>query len=163
MAFLFKNIKENLIGLVPLLLLFGISLSGLSVIEVKFFSANLLYVLIYFWVLRQPDALGYGFIFLSGIIADVLSGLPMGSFPLCLLTVSSVAAYVRNVTVRLSLLNDWISFIPAILLGNFVFFLTLYFSDFSINYLHLFTNSIFTFFLYPLTWVVFSLMLKWMR
>ena len=62
-----------------------------------------------------------------------------------------------------SLFNDWISFVPAILLANFVYFITLYYSDFSINYLYLFKNSIFTFIFYPILWVVFSLILKLMK
>jgi cell shape-determining protein MreD len=133
-------------------LLFIISLNGISVVDFEFFSINLHYILIYYWVLRLPRALGYGFIFLSGIITDVIFGLPMGSSPLALLVVAAVAAYVRMVTVRISLLNDWISFIPALLFANFIFFLTLYFSHYSIDYLYLFKNSIFTFIFYPILW-----------
>ena len=47
--------------------------------------------------------LGYGFIFLSGIITDVMFGLPLGATALALLVVAGVAAYVRVVTVRISL------------------------------------------------------------
>ena len=60
---------------------------------------------------------------------------------LSLLIIASVAAYVRVVTVRVTLVNDWISFIPALLFANFIFFLTLYFSHHSIDYLYLFKNS----------------------
>ena len=70
----------------------------------------------------MPQAMGYGFIFLSGIITDVVFGLPLGASPLGFLAVAAVAAYVRVVTVNISLINDWISFIPALLIANFVYF-----------------------------------------
>ena len=144
-------------------MLFYISLNGNSVIHVKFFSINVHYILIYFWVLRQPAALGYGFIFLSGIISDVIYGTPLGSTALALLVVSSVAIYVRAVTVRINLINDWISFIPALLFANFIYYVALYFSNYPIDYLYLFTNSIFTFIFYPLLWSIFSILLKFMK
>ena len=144
-------------------MLFYISLNGNSVIHIKFFSINIHYILIYFWVLRQPTALGYGFIFLSGIISDVIYGTPLGSTALALLVVSSVAIYVRAVTVRINLINDWISFIPALLFANFIYYVALYFSNYPIDYLYLFTNSIFTFIFYPLLWSIFSILLKFMK
>jgi len=109
MAFSFKEIKFKFLELIPLLLLFFISLNGNSVIDFKFFSINVHYILIYYWVLKRPQALGYGFIFLSGIITDVVFGLPVGISALTLLIIASVAAYVRAVTVRPSLLYDWVS------------------------------------------------------
>ena len=160
MAILFKNFKLRLLELLPLLLLFFISLNGNSIIDFNFFSINAHYILVYFWVLRQPRSLGYGFIFLSGIVTDVVFGLPLGVTALSLLVVSSVAAYVRVVTVNISLINDWISFIPAILLANFFYFIALYFSNYSVEYLYLFVNSIFTFIFYPILWSIFSLILN---
>jgi len=160
MALLLKQMRFRFLEFIPLILLFFISLNGNSVIDFNFFSINVHYILIYFWVLRQPQVLGYGFIFLSGIIADVVFGLPIGATALSLLVVSGVAAYVRVVTVRISLITDWISFIPALLFGNLIYFLALYFSDFSIDYLYLFRNSVFTFIFYPVLWALFSLLLK---
>ena len=160
MAILFKNFKLRLLEFLPLLLLFFISLNGNSIIDFNFFSINAHYILVYFWVLRQPRSLGYGFIFLSGIITDVVFGLPLGVTALSLLVVSSVATYVRVVTVNISLINDWVSFIPAILLANFFYFIALYFSNYSVEYLYLFVNSIFTFIFYPILWSIFSLILN---
>ena len=163
MAILLKTYKLKILELIPLILLFYISLNGNSVIHIKFFSINVHYILIYFWVLRQPAALGYGFIFLSGIISDVIYGTPLGSTALALLVVSSVAIYVRAVTVRINLINDWISFIPALLFANFIYYVALYFSNYPIDYLYLFTNSIFTFIFYPLLWSIFSILLQFMK
>ena len=134
----YKKVKFKFLEFLPLLLLLFLSLSGTSIISLKFFSINLHYILVYYWVLRQPQALGYGFIFLSGIINDVVFGLPLGINSLSLLVIATVAAYVRVVTVRVTLINDWISFIPALLFANFIYFLSLYFSNYSIDYLFLF-------------------------
>ena len=163
MAVTYKQIKFNFLKLVPLILLFFISLNGNSIIDFNFFSINLHYILIYYWVLRLPQAIGYGFIFLSGIITDVIFGLPIGVSALALLIVAATAAYVRVVTVRISLMTDWISFIPAMLIANFIYFVALYFSEYSIDYLYLLTNSIFTFIFYPVLWGVFTVIFNLMK
>ena len=160
MALIFKKAKFKFFGILPLALLFFISLNGSSIINIKFFSVNIHYILVYYWVLRQPQSLGYGFIFLSGIISDVVLGFPIGINALSLLFVAGVAAYVRVVTVRITLVNDWISFIPALLFANFVYFTSLYFSNYSVEYMYLLKNSIFTFIFYPILWGLFSLILN---
>tara|TARA_B110000014_G_C19857289_1_gene444149 strand:+ start:218 stop:712 length:495 start_codon:yes stop_codon:yes gene_type:complete len=160
MAYFYKQIKFKFLDLIPIVILFFISLNGNSIIDLNFFSINVHYILVYYWVLRKPQSLGYGFIFLSGIISDVVFGFPLGVNALSLLVIAAVAAYVRAVTVRITLINDWISFIPAMLLANFIYFFALYFSNYTFDYLFLFKNSIFTFIFYPVLWVFFSLILN---
>ena len=160
MGIMKKEFWGKFIGLLPVLMLFYISLNGSSVINVKFISVNIHYILVYYWVLRQPQSLGYGFIFLSGLISDVVLGFPLGINSLSLLFVAGVAAYVRVVTVRITLINDWISFIPALLFANFVYFISLYYSNFSIDYFYLLKNSIFTLIFYPVLWGLFSFILN---
>ena len=160
MAYTYKQIKFRFFELLPLILLLFISLNGNSTIDLKLFTVNIHYILVYYWVLRKPESLGYGFIFLSGIISDVVFGFPLGVNALSLLVIAGVAAYVRVVTVRITLINDWISFIPALLIANFIYFLSLYLSDYSVDYLYLFKNSIFTFIFYPILWGAFSIFLN---
>ena len=155
-----RKFWDRFIGILPLLILFFISLNGSSVINIKFFSVNIHYILVYFWVLRKPQSLSYGFIFLSGLVSDVVLGFPLGINSLSLLFVAGVAAYVRVLTVRITLLNDWISFIPALLFANFVYFISLYYSNYSIEYFYLLKNFIFTFVFYPVLWGLFSLILN---
>tara|TARA_B100000029_G_scaffold7991_1_gene8465 strand:- start:3400 stop:3894 length:495 start_codon:yes stop_codon:yes gene_type:complete len=157
MAIAYNELRYKFFDFLPLLLLFYISLSGNSIISLKFFSVNIHYILVYFWVLRKPQALGYGFIFLSGIISDVVYGLPLGVNALSLLLISATATYARVVTVRITLINDWISFIPALLIGNLAYFLSLYFSNYNVDYTYLVSNSVFTFACYPILWGIFSL------
>ena len=163
MAILFKQFRISFLDYIPLFLLFFTSLSGNSVINLSFFNINVQYIIIYYWVLRKPHTLGYGFIFFSGIINDVVYGIPLGSTPLSLLIIAAVAAYVRVLTVRISLLNDWISFIPALLLANLIYFIVLYFSNYSLDYLYLFQNSVFTFIFYPVFWFFFAILLNIMK
>jgi len=163
MTFSFKEIKFKFLELIPLLLLFFISLNGNSVVDFRFFSINVHYILVYYWVLKRPQSLGYGFIFLSGIITDVIFGLPIGINALTLLIIASVAAYVRVKTVKISLFYDWMSFIPALLIANFIYFIALYFSNYSIDYLYLFKNSIFTFIFYPLLWAIFGILINFIK
>ena len=160
MAYIYKQLKFRSFEFLPIIFLFFISLNGNSLIDLKFFTINIHYILVYFWVLRRPESLGYGFIFLSGLITDVVYGLPLGVNALTMLTIAAVATYVRVVTVRINLVNDWISFIPAILIANFIYFLSLYFSDYAIDYIFLFKNSIFTLIFYPVLWSLFSLILN---
>jgi len=162
MALSIKQFKYKFLGALPLILLFFISLNGNSIIDFELFSINLHYILVYYWILKKPNILGYGFIFLSGIISDVVFGFPLGINALTLLIIAGTAAYVRVVTVNINLINDWISFIPAIFIANFVYFISLYFSDYSIDYLYLFKNSIFTFAFYPILWGIFSMFLRLM-
>ena len=163
MAYTYKQIKSRFFELLPLILLLFISLNGNSTIDLKLFTVNIHYIIVYYWVLRQPESLGYGFIFLSGIISDVVYGIPLVVNALSLLVIAATAAYVRVVTVRITLINDWISFIPALLFANFIYFLSLYFSNYSVDYFYLFKNSIFTFAFYPILWGMFSLILNLAR
>ena len=163
MSLTFKQFKFKFFEILPLILLFFISLNGSSVINIKFFSVNIHYILVYYWVLRQPQSLGYGFIFLSGIISDVVLGLPLGVNALTLLFIAAVASYVRVVTVRINLINDWVSFIPALVIANLVYFASLYLSNYPVEYLYLLKSSISTFILYPILWLIFSLILNLTR
>ena len=162
MALSIKQFKYKFLGSLPLILLFFISLNGNSIVDFELFSINLHYILVYYWILKKPNILGYGFIFLSGIISDVVFGFPLGINALTLLIIAGTAAYIRVVTVNINLINDCISFIPAIFIANFVYFISLYFSDYSIDYLYLFKNSIFTFAFYPILWGIFSMFLRLM-
>ena len=160
MVMFVTNFKNNFVSLVPLILLFFISLNGMSTIDLSFFTVNIHFILVYYFALRKPDLLGNGYIFLSGIITDVIHGLPIGTTALTLLIVAGVASYVRVVTARISLFTDWISFVPTLLLASLTYYLVLNFSDYSIDYIYLLKNSIFTLIFYPILWFIFSIMLN---
>jgi len=163
MIFVKEETRFKILNSIPLLILFYIAFNGNSTIGFKFITINIQYILVYYWTLRKPETLGFGFIFLAGLVNDVIFGSPLGINALTLLVIASVATYVRLVTVRITLINDWISFIPALLLANFAYFISLYFSSYSIDYFLLFLSSLFTFIFYPILWVIFLLIQKLMK
>jgi rod shape-determining protein MreD len=159
MAISFKRLKKLILEMGPLILLFYICISEFHTqfYYWKIFSFNLQFIIIYYWILRDPDILGHGFIFLSGLTNDVVLSFPLGTSALCYLFVSLVAAYVRNATLRSSLFTDWLTFIIAILIGNFLyFFLMNKFAEIQVGYIYVFYNSFFTFMFYPFFWVLFE-------
>ncbi len=160
MALSIRELKEAFFRSAPLILLIYICISEFHTQFYlwNIFSFNFQFIIIYYWILRDPSILGYGFVFLCGLINDVVLSLPLGTSPLAYLFVSLVAAYVRNATVRSSLFTDWFTFIIAILIGNFItFFLLRNFFDVKIEYVAMFYNSLFTFILYPFFWAIFEL------
>ena len=160
MASAFREIKFRFFEFVPLFLLFFISLTGNSIIDLSYLSINIHYIFIYYWVLKRPQILGYGFIFLSGIITDVIFGLPIGSNSLILLIIASFATYIRVVTVRITLFSDWLSFIPVLIIANIFHFIVLYLLNYPIEYLDFFINPIFTFIFYPVLWAIFEVFIN---
>ena len=158
MALVLSNFRESLFKLGPLILLVFICVSEFHTQFYYWgiFTFNFQFIIIYYWILRDPDILGYGFVFICGFINDVVLSLPLGTSALSYLFVSLVAAYVRNATVRTSLFTDWFTFVIAVFIGNFIYFFLLNkFADASIEYITLFYNSLFTFILYPFFWALF--------
>ncbi len=163
MALVLSKFKDSLFRLGPLILLIYVCISEFHTQFYYWgiFSFNLQFIVIYYWILRDPDILGYGFVFICGFINDVVLSLPLGTSALSYLFVSLVAAYVRNATVRTTLFTDWFTFVVAVFIGNFIyFFLMNRFADAEIEYATLFYNSLFTFILYPLFWSIFEVYKK---
>ena len=159
--------KRNFIGrffsLIPLLILFFLAFSetDFNFEKLSFLSFNLIYILLFYWVLKNPDILGYGFIFLAGIVNDVVIGLPIGVSSVTYLILVGFAAYIRYLTVQPSLIYDWIVFVPSIAVTNSVYFYILrIFFDIKINYVALVLNTGVTILLYPVFGFLFSFVVK---
>ena len=158
--FLFKgNFINRLLNLIPLLILLFLAFSetDFDFDKLSFLSFNLIYILIFYWVLKNPEILGYGFIFLAGIVNDVVVGLPIGVSSITYLILAGFAAYTRYLTVQPSLIYDWIVFVPSIAVTNSVYFYILrIFFDIQINYITLALNTGITILLYPVIGILFS-------
>ena len=149
----FSKVKifGNLLRNVPLLLLFISVLNefDFNYLEITFFSFNFPYILIFYWSLKKTESLGYGLIFIAGLINDVVVGFPIGISSLTYLLICGFAAYLRNITLRPNLFKDWMFFLFTILVVNsFTYSLLTLFFSFEINYTSLLVNLIFTFLLY---------------
>ena len=126
-------------------------------LNLDYFSFNFVYLLIFFWTLRNPDRLGYLAIFFAGIINDVVIGIPLGISSFCYLLLCSVTAYIRNITLSPNFIKDWISLLFTILLINSiqVIILDLIFLI-QVDYTNYLINSGFTFLFYPIFFVIFN-------
>jgi rod shape-determining protein MreD len=135
----------------PLILLYTSVLneSDLNYMSLKYFSFNFCYILIFYFSLKRSESLGYFHIFIAGLFNDVLAGTPIGLSSLMYLTLCGAAAYLRNITLRPSIIKDSIFFLIIILIINSFFFMSLSFAlQYELNYLHQVINIIFTFLLY---------------
>ena len=154
-----KNIISRFFSLIPLLILFFLAFSeaNFNFEKLSFLSFNLIYIIIFYWVLKNPDILGYGFIFLAGIVNDVVIGLPIGVSSVTYLILAGFAAYIRYLTVQPSLIYDWIVFVPSIAVTNSIYFYILsIFFEFEINYITLALNTGITILFYPVIGILFS-------
>ena len=158
-----SNFISRLLSFIPLFILFFLAFSetDFNFEKLSFLSFNLIYIVIFYWVLKNPDILGYGFIFLAGIVNDVIIGLPIGVSPITYLVLAGFAAYVRYLTVQPSLIYDWIIFVPSIAVTNSVYFYILrIFFDIEVDYIALALNTGITILLYPIIGILFNFLSK---
>jgi len=155
----FRLIKNKFFTSIPVFLLYFFSFYDFEIPEVgkiNFFAFNFQMILIYFYVLKFPENLGFGNIFLAGIINDTVLGTPLGTTSLSYLTLSLFTTYIKNATLRSVLTAEWFTFVPALFLSNLVFLVIINnFSNFSFYYVELLQNTFFTFLFFPVFYYVF--------
>ena len=145
------NLKSRLFKYLPLILLYFSVLNELDVDvpTLGLISFNLPFIIIFYWSLKDPDHIGNGLIFISGILNDVTLGYPIGVSSFIYLTIIAFASYLRNITLRPNIYKDSIVFLIAILFANsvnasilsFIFLI-------EVNYFAILVNVTFTFLLY---------------
>jgi len=154
-----RNIINNLLRLGPVLILFISVLNEIDLNYIKFFSFNFTFILVFYWSLRRSESLGYGYIFLAGLINDVVTGFPIGISSFNYLLICGFAAYLRTITLRPSLVKDWFFFLFTILVVNSASYsiLNIFFSV-DLNYYNLFANIFFhIYFLYNFCKFIFNI------
>ena len=148
-----------LLSYLPLIILFFSVFNefDFNYLKIENFSFNFVYILIFYWTLRNPDSLGYFSIFLAGIINDVVIGIPIGISSLCYLILCAVTAYIRNITLSPNFVKDWFSFLFTMVLINSiqVIIIDLIFL-LEISYMNYVVNTGFTFLFYPMFFVIFN-------
>tara|TARA_B100000787_G_scaffold112743_1_gene83943 strand:- start:846 stop:1367 length:522 start_codon:yes stop_codon:yes gene_type:complete len=155
-----KNIVKKLLSKVPLILLFLSILNNhdFNYLGLKYFSFNFSYILIFYYSLKKSESLGYTYIFIAGLFNDVVVGTPIGLSSLMYLILCGAAAYLRNITLRPSLVKDWIFFLVTILIINSLLFIALNFVfNYELNYFDQIINITYTFLLYLLFSNLFDL------
>jgi len=148
-----KKLTRKIISKIPLILLFVSVLNNydFNYLGLKYFSFNFSYILIFYYSLKKSESLGYTFIFVAGLFNDVVVGTPIGLSSLMYLILCVAASYLRNITLRPSLIKDCIFFLMTILLINSLLFVALNFIfNYELNYFDQIINITYTFLLYSL-------------
>ena len=158
---LLNRVKHILSNNIAVVMLYVASLGAFESLkeipDVNIFSFNLQMIIIYFYILKFPDSLGLGHIFLGGIINDVVIGTPLGTSSLSYLILSFFTNYVKQVTLRSKMTSEWITFIPALFFSNLIFFIIINnFSHLSFYYIDLLQNTFFTFLFFPIFYFLFN-------
>tara|TARA_B110000238_G_scaffold184667_1_gene212297 strand:+ start:160 stop:681 length:522 start_codon:yes stop_codon:yes gene_type:complete len=149
----------------PIILLFISVLNeiDLNYLDFKYFSFNFSYILIFYYSLKRSQSLGYVFVFIAGLFNDVVVGTPMGLSSLMFLILCVAASYLRNITLRPSLIKDCVFFLITILIINSLLFVALNFIfDYELNFFSQVINIIFTFLLYFLFSNIFNFFEKYL-
>ena len=146
-----NNFIRKIFTKLPLILLFMAVLNNydFNYLGLKYFSFNFAYILIFYYSLKKSESLGYTYIFIAGLFNDVVVGTPIGLSSLMYLILCGAAAYLRNITLRPSLIKDCIFFLITILIINSLLFIALNFIfNYELNYFDQIINITFTFLLY---------------
>ena len=156
------NIFKQFLEKGPIILLFIATLNefDFNYLELKYFSFNFPFILIYYWSLKRPGSLGYGLIFLSGLFNDAVIGLPIGVSSLSYLFICGFSSYLRNITLRPNKINDWFFFGFTILVVNSLMFaISNVFFNVQIIYSDVLVNILFTFLFY----IIFSSLFEYYK
>ena len=146
-----KNFIKIILTKAPVILLFVSVLNDydFNYLSLKYFSFNFSYILIFYYSLKKSESLGYTYIFIAGLFNDVVTGTPVGLSSLMYLILCVAASYLRNITLRPSLLKDCIFFLLTILIINSLLFISLNFIfNYELNYFDQIVNITFTFLFY---------------
>ena len=142
---------SNISSKIPLILLFVSVLNDYDFnhLGLKYFSFNFSYILIFYYSVKKSESLGYSYIFIAGLFNDVVGGTPIGLTSLIYLIICVAASYLRNITLRPSLIKDGIFFLITILIVNSLLFVALNFIfNYELNYFDQIINITYTFLLY---------------
>ena len=155
-----KKFYINIIRILPIVFLYLLVLTGFDLSFFYYdinFSFNFVYLIIFFFVLKNPNTLSYGLIFLAGIINDVVQNYPIGISSINYLLLCAIAAFVRSRMILPNLFYDWMLFFIAILIVSSVNYtvLTMVF-EIPIKYGVLMFSSILTALIYPILSKIFN-------
>ncbi len=155
-----NNITVKLYKYIPITLLFISVLNDFdfNYLGLKYFSFNFSYILIFYYSLKKSESLGYIYIFIAGLFNDVVVGTPLGLSSLMYLILCGSAAYLRNITLRPSLIKDCVFFLITILIINSLLYMTLsLIFNYRLDYFDQIINIIYTFLLYFIFSSLFNL------
>tara|TARA_Y100000389_G_scaffold180593_1_gene195540 strand:- start:322 stop:828 length:507 start_codon:yes stop_codon:yes gene_type:complete len=118
-------------------------------LNLKYFSFNFPFILIFFFSLKDFKHFDYSLVFISGLINDVVVGLPLGISSFSYMIICASTSYFRNITIRPNPVKDWLYFLFIISLINSVNYtlLNLFFT-YDLDLVGYLINNFFTFLFY---------------
>ena len=147
----------------PILILFISVLNefDFNYLNLKYFSFNFPFILIFFFTLKDFKNFDYFLVFIAGLFNDTVVGLPLGISSLSYIFICIAAAYIRNITIRPNPVKDWFYFLFIITLINSFNYsiLTLFFS-LELNLMNYLINTFFTFLFYIMFVTIFKYYMK---
>ena len=147
----------------PILILFISVLNefDFNYLNLKYFSFNFPFILIFFFTLKDFKNFKFFLIFIAGLFNDTVVGLPLGISSLSYILICIAAAYIRNITIRPNPVKDWFYFLFIIsLINSFNYsILTLFFS-LEVDLMNYLVNTFFTFLFYIMFVTIFKYYMK---
>ena len=130
-------------------------------LNLKYFSFNFPFILIFYFTLKDFRYFDYSLVFIAGLINDTVVGLPLGISSFSYMIICIATSYFRNITIRPNQFKDWFYFLFIISLINSINYsiLTLIFS-FNLNLVGHMINNFFTFLFYIIFISIFKQYLK---
>mgnify|MGYP001271981457 CR=1 FL=1 len=154
-----QSVLRKILTFAPLILLYISVLNeyDFNYLNYNYFSFNFPFILIFYWSLKRQESLGYGYIFTAGLFNDVVIGFPIGTSGFTYLLLCGFAAYLKNITLRPNLFNDWLFFLFTILVITSInYSLLAFFFSIDFNYYEISGNIFFTFILYYIFAYIFD-------
>ncbi len=135
----------------PLIVLFISVLNefDFNYLNLKYFSFNFPFILIFFFTLKDFKHFDYLLVFIAGLINDTVVGLPLGISSLSYILICIATSYIRNITIRPNPIKDWFYFLFIICLISSINYsiLSLFFS-YNLELNSFLINIFFTFIFY---------------
>ena len=135
----------------PMIILFVSVLNefDFNYLNLKYFSFNFPFILIFFFTLKDFKHFDYLLVFIAGLINDTVVGLPLGISSLSYILICIATSYIRNITIRPNPIKDWFYFLFIICLISSINYsiLSLFFS-YNLELNRFLINIFFTFIFY---------------
>ena len=158
-----KGFYLKFYSFLPIILLFVSVLNefDFNYLNLKYFSFNFPYILIFFFSIKEFKHFDYLLVFLAGLINDTVVGLPLGISSLSYILICAATSYFRNITIRPNPIKDWFYFLFIISLINSLNYsiLTLFFS-YDLVLTSYLVNTTCTFLLYIIFVSIFKYYMK---
>ena len=118
------------------------------------------YLLIYFFTFNNYKYFSFFSMFILGLIADSISGIPFGTSSLAYMTIYKIAVFQETIKLRTNFFAEWIALGIALFIAYTVILIVLYLSKSYFEPLIHIYNFIGSFVLYPFIWLVLKLFLS---